>query len=123
APDVSEAELAALRGSGVIGVRIDLIGDGSEVMRRASMPRLLAQARELGWQVHVQYEKNQLVEAARILRAARAPLVFDHCGRPAPHDGLDQPGFRALLAMGRDGHAVKLSGPFRYSQEPAPYAD
>jgi predicted TIM-barrel fold metal-dependent hydrolase len=122
-PDADERTLAALGAEGVIGIRIDLIGDGIGVVRHAATPRLLAQIRERHWQVHVQCEKDQLDEASTMLRAARVPLVFDHCGRPDAAGGVSQPGFNALLEMGRDGHAVKLSGPFRFSRVPAPYAD
>ena len=49
---------------------------------------------------------------------------MDHCACPDPARGLDQPGFAAILELGRRGHAaIKLSGPFRYSKRPWPYAD
>jgi predicted TIM-barrel fold metal-dependent hydrolase len=122
APDADERGLAALDADGVIGARIDLVGDGIGVLQHRRLPRLLAQFHALGWQVHVQCEKDQLEQAAGILRAARVPLVIDHCGRPDTARGLTQPGFNALLDLGR-GHAVKLSGLFRFPQTSAPYAD
>jgi len=122
-PDVGGPALAMLAVDGVIGIRIDLVGDGIGVLQHAAMPRLMAQAREMRWQVHVQCEKDQLRDAAPLLRTARVPLVFDHCGRPDAGGGTGQPGFKALLEFGREGHAVKLSGPFRFSRQPAPYAD
>jgi predicted TIM-barrel fold metal-dependent hydrolase len=121
-PDADPGTLAALR-ENVIGIRIDLIGDGVGVLHHPAMPRLLAQAREMHWLVQVQCEKDQLHEAGATLRSARVPLVFDHCGRPDAARGVTQPGFQALLEMGRDGHAVKLSGPFRFSHAAAPYPD
>ena len=120
--DVDDRTLAALGEDGVIGIRIDLVGDGPGTARHAAIPGLLARIRELGWQVHVQSEKEQLVEAAPILRRGRVPLVIDHVGRPDSAAGIAQPGFQALLELGRDGHAVKLSGPFRFATGPAPYA-
>lgn len=49
---------------------------------------------------------------------------MDHCGCPDPQRGLEQPGFQAVLELGRSGQAaVKLSGPFRYSHQPWPHAD
>jgi predicted TIM-barrel fold metal-dependent hydrolase len=37
---------------------------------------------------------------------------------------LDQPGFQALLALGRAGRAaVKLSGCYKFSQQPDPHPD
>jgi len=113
-PDADERALSTLAGAGVIGIRLDLVGDGLGILQHPALPRLLAQVRAMRWQMHVQCERDQLCAAAATLRAARIPLVFDHCGRPDAGAGVDQPGFRALRDMGRDGHAVKLSGPFRF---------
>lgn len=53
-----------------------------------------------------------------------ARILVDHCGRPSPEAGLDEPGFQALLDLGRSGcAAVKLSGYAKFSREPYPYAD
>ena len=122
-PDVDQRTLDELDNGGVIGIRLDLIADRADVVRHPAMPRLFAQIRERRWQVHVQCEKDQLCEVADALRAARVPLVIDHCGRPDPALGVTQPGFKTLLELGRDGHFVKLSGPFRFSHEPPPHAD
>jgi len=122
-PGIAASELAPMAAAGVIGVRLDLIGDGVDVLQSPAMPQLFGHVRELGWQVHVQCENDQLVEAAPILRDANVPLVVDHCGRPDVARGVTQPGFQALLQLGREGHAVKLSGPFRFSCHPSPYHD
>ena len=123
APETDERALAALDADGVIGVRLDLVGDGVGVLHHPALPRLLAQLRSMRWQVHIQCEKDQLEEAGPMLGAAGVPLVVDHCGRPDIARGLTQPGFKALLDLGRGGHAVKLSGPFRFSGTPAPHLD
>src|SRR5882672_9241093 len=122
-PHADESTLDALSDAGVIGIRLDLIADGVDIVRHAAMPRLFAQIRDRRWQLHVQCEGDQLHEAAATLRDAGVPLVVDHCGRPDPTRGVAQPGFSALVEFGRDGHFVKLSGPFRFSREPPPHAD
>jgi predicted TIM-barrel fold metal-dependent hydrolase len=80
--------------------------------------------RELRWHIQVQCERDQLHDAVASLRAARVPVVIDHCGRPDALLTPSQPGFRALLELGREGHFVKLSGPFRFfnasSRAPSP---
>ncbi|HXX82676.1 MAG TPA: amidohydrolase family protein [Casimicrobiaceae bacterium] len=113
-PDADAKALAELHDAGVIGIRLDLVGDGVALLGHASLPRLLTQVREMHWQVHVQCERDQLHEARATLRAAGVALVFDHCGRPDAERGLNQAGFQALLEFGREGHFVKLSGPFRF---------
>jgi len=121
-PDADHRTLAELRDGGVVGIRLDLITDGVESLRHPALPRLIDQVRDLRWLVQVQCECDQLHDAAATLRAARLPLVFDHCGRPDATRGLDQPGFRALLEFGREGHFVKLSGPFRFANVGEPRA-
>lgn len=122
-PDIDARALAELHDAGVIGVRLDLVSDGVGVLNDAAMPRLLAQLREMHWQIHVQCERDQLHDAAAPLRSARVPLVFDHCGRPDAERGVAQPGFAALLEFGREGHFVKLSGPFRFCNAFSPRAE
>jgi predicted TIM-barrel fold metal-dependent hydrolase len=112
--DIDERALAELRDGGAIGVRVDLVADGAAWVEQPAVPRLFARAREMGWLVQVQCERDQLHAAAPVLRAAQVPLLFDHCGRPDAELGVAQPGFKALLDFGRDGHYVKLSGPFRF---------
>jgi predicted TIM-barrel fold metal-dependent hydrolase len=120
-PDIDDRALDELQDAGVIGIRIDLVGDGPIAAAHPAVPRLLARMRDRAMQVHVQCEGDQLVAAAPILRAARVPLVIDHVGRPDYAKGVAQPGFRCVLDLGRDGHALKLSGPFRFVPGRAPY--
>ena len=120
--DATETSLAELQASGVIGCRLDLITDGVALLHDANTTRLLAAARELDWLVQVQCERDQLHDAAAALRVAKVRLMFDHCGRPDATLGTEQPGFKALLEFGRDGHHVKLSGPFRFFNAFAPNA-
>ena len=121
-PEADGRMLAQLRDAGVIGLRLDLVTDGVAFLQDALTRRLLAQAREMHWLVQVQCERDQLHDAAGALRSAKLPLIFDHCGRPDATRGVDQLGFRALLDFGRDGHHVKLSGPFRFFNASAPQA-
>ena len=51
-------------------------------------------------------------------------LLIDHCGRPTAGQGVEQPGFQALLGLARTGRvAVKLSGYQKFSMLAPPYAD
>jgi predicted TIM-barrel fold metal-dependent hydrolase len=122
-PDAGERTLAELADAGVIGARLDLITDGVRALDDPALPRLCAAMREMRWLLQVQCEGDQLHAARDALRAAKLPLIFDHCGRPDATRGIDQPGFAALLEFGREGHCVKLSGPFRFINAAAPSAD
>jgi predicted TIM-barrel fold metal-dependent hydrolase len=120
--DASLDELAELKAAGIIGVAFNpaLVG----VAEYANAGGLLAHLAELDLFAQVQVEGDQLVEFAPMLLASGAKLIFDHCGRPNPQMGVKQPGFQALLELGRSGRAaVKLSGYVKYSKTLSPHAD
>ena len=51
-------------------------------------------------------------------------VLIDHCGRPTVKEGLNQPGFRALLRLAATGRVhVKLSGYSKFSNLPYPFED
>ena len=120
--DVSRAELERLKAAGVIGVAFNatLYGAG-HYAATAGLLRMLA---DLGLFIQVQVEHDQLLPLAPMLERSGARILIDHCGRPTPAAGLQQPGFQALLALARTGRAaVKLSGFQKFSAETAPYRD
>lgn len=119
-----EAEFDRMAEAGVIGLRFNLSFDASPTPFAEGAQRTLQLARERGWFAQVHYHHgDKFIEALPVLRNCGMPLVVDHCGRPVASEGLDQPGFRALLELGRAGNAwVKLSGAFRFGG-PFPYYD
>jgi predicted TIM-barrel fold metal-dependent hydrolase len=122
--DASAHELRDLAERGIIGLRFNLSSFGMREFSEPGADRLLAQARELGWFLQIHYEHDELVAAMPYVRRAGLRIMIDHFGRPEPARGLDQPGFAALLELGRSGeNVVKLSGPFRSSREGYPYRD
>lgn len=123
-PAVTDRELATLAAGGVVGIRINLMGHGMRPLIEPGADRLLARAKELQWFLQIHCQKDELVEAAPVLRKAGVRVMIDHFGRPDVTRGVSQPGFRALLEFGKSGNAVvKLSGPFRCSAEGYPYRD
>ena len=116
----SEA-LAGLKASGIVGVALNATFHGVDFYR--DIGDLPARLREVGMILQVQVEGDQLLNLLPLLGDAPR-LVIDHCGRPDPRAGLDQPGFQALLALGRAGQAVvKLSGFAMVSRETPPHRD
>ncbi|MCL4745264.1 MAG: amidohydrolase family protein [Burkholderiaceae bacterium] len=115
---------AALLGHpAVAGMRLDLIDAGTAALAQQDTHRQLGALAEHGLVLQVQCELDQLADALPELRRFHGRIVVDHCGRPDPLAGLAQRGFDALLELGRDGHYVKLSGPFRFSRQPYPFPD
>lgn len=120
----TQRELRDLADGGVVGIRINLATDGMRGLVEPGAEKLLAQLREMGWFLQIHCEHDELAEAAPILRRAGVRVMIDHFGRPHAKRGVDQPGFKALLELGRDSDAVcKISGPFRSSIEGYPWRD
>ena len=123
-PAISEAELRGLAEAGVVGIRINIMNHGMRPLVEPGADRLLARVKELGLFVQVHSQKDELIEAAPILRKAGVRVMFDHIARPDLKKGVGAAGYQALLDFGREGnHVVKLSGPFRSSLEGPPYLD
>jgi predicted TIM-barrel fold metal-dependent hydrolase len=120
--DASRSELERLKVAGVIGVAFNATVHG--VDHYATTAGLLRMLADLDLFIQVQVEHDQLVPLAPMLEQSGARILIDHCGRPTPGAGLEQPGFQAVLALARTGRAaVKLSGYQKFSAEPPPYGD
>ncbi len=122
-PDRAKSDEKLLDRAAVAGARLDLMGDGAAALDHPGNRRLLDALRERGKTLVIQVERDQLADALPVLAKSGVTVCVDHCGRPDPALGVQQRGFLALLELGRLGHAVKLSGPFRFSREPPPFAD
>lgn len=122
--EATDAHIRALDRAGVVGARFNTLFTGATSLGGAPGQRLLARLKELGWFAQVYFQGDGLLDLLPILDTSGIRVVVDHCGCPDVERGLDQPGFQALLELGRRGTAaVKLSGAFRFSRQPWPYAD
>jgi predicted TIM-barrel fold metal-dependent hydrolase len=120
--DTSLDELQRLREAGVVGVAFNAALLGTAFY--ADTGPLLRRLAELDLFAQVQVEHDQLVTLQPMLIDSGARLLIDHCGRPAPGAGIDQPGFQALLALARTRRvAVKLSGFQKFSTQAPPHDD
>jgi predicted TIM-barrel fold metal-dependent hydrolase len=112
--DVDIATLQSLKRAGVMGVRLNLIGKPTPDFAAADWKTHLDRLAALGWMVEVQVEAARLPKVAPGIAAAGLRLIVDHFGRPDAALGIDDPGFRYLLDLGRHGNVwVKLSGAYR----------
>lgn len=120
--EVEISALERLKAAGVVGVAFNTTVNGVEYYVDSS--ELLSKLAVLGLFIQIQVEHDQLVPLAPMLERSGARILIDHCGRPTPEAGLDQPGFKALLGLARTKRAfVKLSGYEKFSREPYPYID
>jgi predicted TIM-barrel fold metal-dependent hydrolase len=120
--DVSVAELDRLKSCGVIGVAFNPTFHGTDYYQGTG--DLLRKLVDLDLLLQLQVEGDQLLALLPLIQASPVRLLIDHCGRPVVEAGLRQPGFEALLELGRARRAaVKLSGWYKFSRQPYPHAD
>ncbi|MDP4024822.1 amidohydrolase family protein [Methylobacterium sp. NEAU 140] len=113
-PAISADDLKALDAAGVVGVRLNLIGQPDPPLASEAWRAHLKRLADLRWQVEVQAEARRWPDLLGPLRDGGVAVVADHFGKPDPKLGVDDPGFRRLLEIGRGGGVyVKLSGPYR----------
>ncbi len=118
---VTEAELAVLAAGGIAGLRINLYSTLA-AQRGGSMQdsfaAMAAVAQRYGWHVEVIATAAVLAASAALFAASPVPVVIDHYG---VHGGV-APGSeagQALLGLLRRPHVwMKLSAPYRCSEDP-----
>ena len=118
----SEHEFEALRAQGFVGVRFNLPYDPQGLVRPGAAT-FLARLKAVNWFIQVHGYDAHWADAAPVLRRSGINLLIDHMGLEGVEGGLQQRGFAAVQALGRDTNAVvKLSAPFRSSRR-APVFD
>lgn len=116
-----ERELLAMKESGIVGLRLNVLFGGGVDFEQVEAYGDLARA--MGWHLQFLVDARSLPPLASRLSRLPVPFVVDHMGHMPTSAGLDDPGFCTLVALVRDGAWVKLSGAFRTSVAGAPYAD
>ncbi|OAF06233.1 hypothetical protein AYJ54_20740 [Bradyrhizobium centrolobii] len=113
-PAVSADELRALDRAGVIGIRLNLVGQPLPDLGAAEWKALLAEVKSMGWQVEVQRNASDLAMLAPKLLDHGVTVVLDHYALPDPKLGVADPGFQSVLKLGTTRNVwVKVSAPYR----------
>jgi predicted TIM-barrel fold metal-dependent hydrolase len=113
-PAVSADELRALDRAGIVGIRLNLVGQPLPDLGAAEWKTLLAQVKSMGWQVEVQRNASDLAVLAPQLLDHGVTVVLDHYALPDPKFGIADPGFQAVLKLGATRNVwVKISAPYR----------
>jgi predicted TIM-barrel fold metal-dependent hydrolase len=124
--DAGRDELQDLQAQGVIGIAFNVALLGIDFYR--NLGPLLQRLQDLGMWGQIQVEGDQLVPLLPMFVDSGARLLFDHCGRPFPNNGVSQPGFAALLRLAElnrdsDRVCVKLSSLVKSSAQLYPHRD
>jgi predicted TIM-barrel fold metal-dependent hydrolase len=116
---ISARTLSAMSTQGVRGLRLNLYSPLRETSPLAVRFEAVAgPAYELNWHIEIIAPIKTLVENSALLQRSRVPVVIDHYGlhagtRPDQSEGV------ALLSLLACRHVwIKLSAPYRVSQDP-----
>ena len=117
--DVQVEELHRLHELGVRGLRLNLAtlasrhaGDPAQLV--GAYQRMLA---PLGWHLQVFADIETLRGLEPVLGGCAIPIVIDHMGHPRAEQGVEQPGFQAVLRLAAQKHVwIKLAGADRITR-------
>ena len=127
AADVADADLRRLHDAGVRGVRVNIVDVKDRKPGTLPLPALRALARRiapLGWHMEFLMHADEFPDLDRLFADFPVDIVLGHLGYMKTDQGLDAPGFQALLRLVQTGRAwVKLTGPYRISGAALPYHD
>ncbi len=111
---VSSDELRALDGAGVVGIRLNLVGQPLPDLTTPEWKSLLASIKAMGWQVEIQRNATDLAVLAPQLLDQGVTVVLDHFALPDPKLGVNDPGFQSVLKLGASRSIwIKVSAPYR----------
>ncbi|MGY4503633.1 putative TIM-barrel fold metal-dependent hydrolase [Bradyrhizobium sp. GM24.11] len=113
-PTVSTDELRELDRAGVVGIRLNLVGQPLPDLAASEWKGLLANVKAMGWQVEIQRNASDLAALAPQLLDHGVTVVLDHYALPDPKLGVADPGFQSVLKLGATKNVwVKISASYR----------
>lgn len=113
-PAVATDELRGLDRAGVVGIRLNLVGQPLPDLAAAEWKGLLANVKAMGWHVEIQRNAADLAMLVPQLLDHGVTVVLDHYALPDPKLGVADPGFQSVLKFGATRNVwVKISAPYR----------
>jgi predicted TIM-barrel fold metal-dependent hydrolase len=118
--DADPAALRDLKRQGILGAAFNPTFHGIDYYRQSE--GLIARLADLDMFLNLQCEHDQLELFVPWIEKLPIKVLIDHCGRPTPDAGLDQPGFAALLRIAKTKRVtVKLSGYSKFARVSYPF--
>jgi predicted TIM-barrel fold metal-dependent hydrolase len=124
--DIPDAEIERLHEAGVRGVRVNVVdvAEDKGVFDMAPLTRLAQRIKLFGWHVEFLMHADEFPDMAARFADFPVDIVLGHLGYMRTDKGIDNPGFESMLElMQQEKCWVKLTGPYRISNEPLPHRD
>jgi 2-pyrone-4,6-dicarboxylate lactonase len=125
AADIGEPELEALHAAGIRGVRLNIVDTktAEPILPEREISELAAKIAPLGWHLELLAHVDDFPSLDSLLADLTVDVVFGHLGYCHRDAAVDSAGFQALLRLLETGRCwVKLTGPYRLTDAPLPYA-
>ena len=121
APRTDLTQLEQMKAEGFVGARLMWsLSDTVPDIHGADYRLFLRRVADLGWHVHLVDRPERYAESIAAVEASGARLVIDHMGHMETPEGINHPGFKAILAAIERGNTwAKISGRFRFSSPAA----
>src|SRR6266478_260419 len=108
---VPGAELKRMNDLGIRGIRFNLVQAGATTVEMNEP--LSKRVNDLGWHMQIHMKGEQIAGIEDLLLRIPSPIVFDHLGRLAQPNALDNPGFKTISKLIDKGRTwVKPSGAY-----------
>ena len=121
-PEISDAELDAMYGAGMRGVRINLKAVDGKVSY-AALDRMAERIAGRGWHIQLYFYADHMPQLDAHPVQLPVDVVIDHIGYVRASDGVSSAGFQMLQRLARSERAwFKLSAPYRQSTQ-GPFFD
>jgi predicted TIM-barrel fold metal-dependent hydrolase len=113
-PAISADDLHALGRAGVVGIRLNLVGQPLPDLHAPEWKAFMASIKAMDWQVEIQRNASDLAVLVPQLIEQGVSVVLDHFALPDPKLGIADPGFQSVLKLGVSRKVwVKVSAPYR----------
>lgn len=121
---ITDDELVTLDQQGIRGVRLNTDNPGGMPIGFAEIPELCRRIGPLGWHLEFLFPGDDIIELMPVFRSLTVPMSIGHFAYQKAADGVDAPGFKALLELMADGNTwMKISGANRVSATDLPPYD
>jgi len=120
-PEIAEKEVARLNEAGFCGTRLNLINSSGNT-RLDDLEKIANKIAPFDWHIQLFLHGRLLPDLISRLLDLPVEITIDHLGLMDPGQGIEQPGFQALLKLVVAGRCwVKLC-PYRFDLTGYPYA-
>jgi predicted TIM-barrel fold metal-dependent hydrolase len=122
-PGLPAATLQDMHRRGMRGCRMSSVVSGGASF--TDLRQLSDETYDMGWHLVLHFNRSaELADVEPLLKQVRSPFVLDHMARVTVDEGVDSPGFAALMRLlDTDRCWIKLASLYRLSSEPYPHRD